>query len=303
MATQIDALIKLRRGPDSERQLINFDSGEIVFSTDIKRVFIGNNDKVGGYIIGNLNTVGSVPSPSALQHDLFYNLSANALYMLTGFSLGPDLLQNYARITPDGDGTTIKFKNGKYSVDDSFIYDTLDNRYVNVSGDTMTGSLCISNISGNSLEVNNPIKVDYITSTQTLSIQKPTIQIFNNYSEVVSSIDVSSSAPIPTINLNQANNFILNLYGNLSGFNITNCPSEGASFTIILRHKSNNLKVDWKLQLNGGSFLIPKWQMGRLPLTSKINGSEDAFAFAYMSGQWYCFIAGVNMISPIATVS
>jgi len=303
MATQIDALIKLRRGPDSERQLINFDSGEIVFSTDIKRAFIGNNDQIGGYIIGNLNTVGTIPSPSALQYDLFYKPSISTLYMLTAFNLGPDLLQNYARITPDGDGTTIKFENGKYSVIDSFIYGTLDSRYVNVTGDTMTGSLCINNTTGNSLEVNRPIKVDYITSTQTLSIQKPTIQIFNNYSEVVSSIDVNTTTPIPTINLNQANNFILNLYGHLSGFNITNCPTEGASFTVVLRHKSNNLKVDWKLQLNGGSFLIPKWQMGRLPLTSKVNGCEDAFAFAYMSGQWYCFIAGVNMISPIATVS
>lgn len=303
MTTQIDALIKLRRGPDSERQLINFDSGEIVFSTDIKRVFIGNNDQIGGYIIGNLNTVGETPSPSALQYDLFYKPSISTLYMLTAFGLGPDLMQNYARITPDGDGVTIKFDNGKYSVVDSFIYDTLDTRYVNVTGDTMTGPLYINNTIGNSLEVNRPIKVDYITSTQTLSIQKPTIQIFNNYSEVVEIIEVNSVYPIANIDLSKSNNFILNLYGSVSGFNIINCPAEGASFTIVARHKSNNLKFDWRLQLNGGSYVIPKWQMGRLPLTSKINGSEDAFAFVYMSGQWYCFIAGVNMITPIATIS
>jgi hypothetical protein len=303
MATQIDALIKLRRGPDSERQLINFDSGEIVFSTDIKRVFIGNGDKVGGYVIGNLNTIGTVPSPSALQHDLFYQTSTNTLYMLTAFSRGADLIENYARLIPEVDGTTIKLEDGKYKLSNDFIYDTLDTRYVNVTGDTMTGSLCINNTNGNSLEVNKPIKVDYITSTETLSIQKPTIQILNNYSEVVSSIDVNSGFPYATINLNKANNFILNLYSNLSGFNITNCPSEGASFTTILKYKSNNLKIDWKLRLNGGSFVIPKWQMGKLPITSKTNNSEDAFAFVYMAGQWYCFISGVDMLAPTTTVT
>jgi hypothetical protein len=298
MPTQIDAQIKLRRGLDSERKGITFDSGEIVFSTDIKRVFIGDNSQVGGYVIGNVNTVGTSPSPAALQHDLFYNKSSSILYMLTAVG-SPDLLQNYVKITPDGDTTTIKLENGKYSVVDNFLSD----KYVETTGGTMSGPLVINNTSENSLEVNNPIKVDYITSTQTLSIQKPTIQILNNYSEVVSAIDVNTSSPYATINLNQANNFILNLYGNLSGFNITNCPSEGASFTVILKHKLANLNINWKLQVNGGSQITPKWQMGELPNTSKESNSEDAFGFAYMSGQWYCFVSGVNMSVPVTTIT
>ena len=144
MADQVDAIIRLRRGADSERQLIKFDSGEIVFSTDIKRLFIGDNDTVGGNNIANLNTVGAVPSPSALQYDLFYKSTTNTLYMLTGFEFGPDLIQNYIKLTPEGDGISIKFENGKYSIKDDFITGNLDSRYVNVSGDTMTGYLTLN---------------------------------------------------------------------------------------------------------------------------------------------------------------
>ena len=302
MAEHIDAIIKIRRGLDGDRRTIVFDQGEIAYSSDIKRVFIGDGTTVGASLVGNLNTIGTSPSPYAVNKDLFYDKNTCIMYMLSNDS-GANALVNYARVTPDGDGISIKFENGKYSIKDDYITGNLDNRYVNLTGDTMTGSLCIKNTTGNSLEVNNPIKVDYITSTQTLSIQKPTIQIFNNYSEVVNQIDVTTASSIPTIDLNKGNNFVINLHDHLSGFNITNCPNEGASFGIIIRYKANNKNIDWRLKVDGGTFLTPKWQMGKLPITSKSSNNEDAFAFVYMAGQWYCFISGVNMLSPVTTVT
>lgn len=138
MADQIDSIIKLRRGVDAQRRGIVFNDGEIVYSTDIKRVFIGDNSTVGATLVGNKNTIGSTPDNTGIQNDIFYDTSTSILYMLSSDS-GPDNLNNYARITPSADGGTIKFENGVYSLNTSVL-----NSYVRLSGDTMTGYLTLN---------------------------------------------------------------------------------------------------------------------------------------------------------------
>ena len=52
MATQVDiAKIKVRRGLDSERQQIVLDNGELGFTTDTKRLFIGDGVTTGGIAV------------------------------------------------------------------------------------------------------------------------------------------------------------------------------------------------------------------------------------------------------------
>lgn len=139
MADQIDSIIKLRRGVDAQRRGIVFGDGEIVFSTDIKRVFIGDNSTIGANLVGNKNTIGSTPDNTGIKNDIFFNTTNNTLYMLSSDS-GPDNLNNYAKITPSADNSTILLQNGIFSVNTN-----LFTPYVKLSGDTMTGYLTLHN--------------------------------------------------------------------------------------------------------------------------------------------------------------
>jgi len=141
MATTVNSIVKLRRGPDSERQTLTFESGEIVFSTDIKRVFIGDNDTLGGILVGNKAIVSTTPSPSAIQGDLFFNINTNVLYMLSS-TAGGDNINNYAQVSPIADGITLKYINGKLSIDESY-FNNPSTGFVRLSGDTMNGFLTL----------------------------------------------------------------------------------------------------------------------------------------------------------------
>jgi hypothetical protein len=289
MADQIDSIIRLRRGPDSERRQITFDQGEIVFSNDTRHTFIGDGRHEGGSLVGNLNYIGSTPSPSAVFGDFYYNPLTNLLYMLSS-DAGPDNISNYALITPRGDGKTIEYVNGQYRV----IFGTHNPEYVRLIGDTMVGPLIMD---GNS----NFINVGRIKSNSNyLIIEKPVTITLKNYNEVVITLDANATINnIPVLDLSASNNFYVNLYNNIDGFRIKNCPSNGASFTVVFGHKADNLTINWRLSTDqSNTYIIPKWQMGRLPMVSKNDGCEDAVAFVYMSNKWYGFIAATNMLEP-----
>jgi len=142
MADQIDAIIRLRRGPDSERRNITFDAGEIVFSTDNKKTFIGDGSTQGGVVVGNHATVDASPSPYAVKGDTYFDKYNSILYVLSS-EAGPDNINNYARVTPVVDGTTIVSTNGVLSIKSTFT-NNFTNNYVKLSGDTMTGPLNIN---------------------------------------------------------------------------------------------------------------------------------------------------------------
>lgn len=141
MATTIDAVLQLRRGTDAERRAITFKVGEIVYSTDINRTFIGDNNTVGGAPVGNLVTVGTAPNAYAIQNDLFFNKSTSIMYMLTS-NAGPDNIANYARVSPIADGVSLKYQDGKLSIDDNY-FNNPTTGFVHLKGDTMNGFLTL----------------------------------------------------------------------------------------------------------------------------------------------------------------
>ena len=78
--------LKIRRGTDSQRQAVTLEQGELGYTTDTKRVFVGDGATPGGNIIGNIAhppiTVGSRTLLSnATIGDLVYD--NNFLYQLT----------------------------------------------------------------------------------------------------------------------------------------------------------------------------------------------------------------------------
>tara|TARA_R100000951_G_scaffold111396_2_gene110364 strand:- start:6529 stop:7629 length:1101 start_codon:yes stop_codon:yes gene_type:complete len=79
---------KIRRGSDSQRQAVTLDQGEIGYTTDTKRVFVGDGSTMGGNVAGNIvhapiSTAGGRTSETdAVQGDLIYE--RGLMYQLSG---------------------------------------------------------------------------------------------------------------------------------------------------------------------------------------------------------------------------
>ena len=84
-----NTLLKLlvRRGTDAERQLITLDVGELGYTTDGKRLFVGDGSTVGGKVAGNV-FLGSVVDHTAITEgtdgDFAFNTTNNTLYAKNG---------------------------------------------------------------------------------------------------------------------------------------------------------------------------------------------------------------------------
>ena len=42
MADKVDAVIKVKRGSEAQRKTVTFKDGELAYSNDIKRLFVGD---------------------------------------------------------------------------------------------------------------------------------------------------------------------------------------------------------------------------------------------------------------------
>lgn len=98
MANKIEILentiIKLlfRRGTNSERATVTFNLGEPAWTTDSKRLFIGDGITVGGVVVGNkflgtytsgqLTTINTLYLP--VSGDYFYNTTISKMMFLSG---------------------------------------------------------------------------------------------------------------------------------------------------------------------------------------------------------------------------
>ena len=59
--------LKVRRGSDAQRKTITLDQGELGYTLDTKRFYIGDGSTVGGYVIGS-KVAG--PFTSRLQYKI-----------------------------------------------------------------------------------------------------------------------------------------------------------------------------------------------------------------------------------------
>lgn len=50
--------LQLRRGTDAERKLVTFAEGELIYTTDTKKVFVGDGATLGGKFVGGLAEAG-----------------------------------------------------------------------------------------------------------------------------------------------------------------------------------------------------------------------------------------------------
>jgi hypothetical protein len=87
----VNAVIRVRRGKDSERLSTQFEDGELVYTTDKKRLYIGDglgiNGSVGGNLVGNKiwytnnfqNLTGNIE-----RYDMVYRYDSEGFYVLIG---------------------------------------------------------------------------------------------------------------------------------------------------------------------------------------------------------------------------
>jgi hypothetical protein len=80
------AKIRVRRGTNSELAQRIYDAGEILYSTDKKRVRIGDSVTYGGVLAGNkVYYVNDLTNASTIErYDLLYRYDLSTFYLLTG---------------------------------------------------------------------------------------------------------------------------------------------------------------------------------------------------------------------------
>ena len=106
--------LKVRRGSDAQRQTIVLDQGEVGYTLDTRRLFIGDGSTYGGQSIANKNVgpfaaasnLGPDDSPGRQVGDIGY--ANSKLYMLTSTNY-TDALSGYAYIGNVPDDTTLEF--------------------------------------------------------------------------------------------------------------------------------------------------------------------------------------------------
>lgn len=98
------AKIKIRRGTDAQRKTVVFEEGELVFTTDHKRIFIGDGVTYGGKLGSNINHIvatDTVPPPvptTAQRGDIVFNKNKNSSYIVDTDISGNLVLTKIAQV-------------------------------------------------------------------------------------------------------------------------------------------------------------------------------------------------------------
>jgi hypothetical protein len=101
--------IKVRRGTDSDRTRVILDEGELGFTTDTQRLYVGDGNTLGGINIANkfLGKGQRGSYGSAVIGDTVYDILQNNLFALTGAPAS--LSGNWTNLGPLVDNTTLEY--------------------------------------------------------------------------------------------------------------------------------------------------------------------------------------------------
>lgn len=185
-----NTLLKLlvRRGDDADRQNIILSDGELGYTTDSKRLYIGDGSTQGGLITGN-KFLGSVADHTALVEgavgDIAYNTTNNILYTKT--SSGWDKIAQI--FVAANDSIIVNDELGTIAVG------TLSSQHLSGSND-ITGN-SIELVSGQISLSSTQIKTNRISAYNTSHLNLPQNLNINN-------VDYS----FPTGGLGGANSFL-----------------------------------------------------------------------------------------------
>jgi hypothetical protein len=136
--------LQLRRGTDAERKLATFSPGELIYTTDTKKVFVGDGTTVGGKFVGSFAELGLRPITT-------WNGSQYVTTYETEYTADGHLIMNTKDITGVRDlavsrniTSTLKPSSSAYTLG------TTDNRWGTVFADSVTITNAITaNLTGN----------------------------------------------------------------------------------------------------------------------------------------------------------
>lgn len=155
--------LKLRRGLESQRLLITLDQGELGYTIDSKRVFVGDGATVGGIAVGSKAFTPIAANKTALaafQGDIV--LENSLLYQLTGTKATQTSAWKY--IGPQADNATIVF-----NASNKLTINTASSLLVYASGGLAATSQGLSaNVDNSTITINNAtnkIRVGTINNT------------------------------------------------------------------------------------------------------------------------------------------
>ena len=114
--------LKLRRGTDAQRESVVLEQGELGYTTDSKRVFVGDGFLSGGNVVGAKNHppmyIGSrTDLTEAVTGDMVYE--DNLLYQLSGTDAAQ--LSAWAFVGTRTDGSTLDYNAGILELKDNSI--------------------------------------------------------------------------------------------------------------------------------------------------------------------------------------
>ena len=141
MANVTIVKLKVRRGSDAQRKTIILDQGEVGYTLDTRRLFVGDGSTEGGHVIGNKSVgpftniaslgPGVGESPGLQLGDIGY--ADSRLYTLTS-TIYNDALSGWSYIGNKPDGTFIDTVGGS-GTDKNFLTlkknpGAIDSRYM-----------------------------------------------------------------------------------------------------------------------------------------------------------------------------
>ena len=159
--------LKIRRGTNAQRQSIVLEQGELGYTTDTRRVFIGDGNTLGGSSIGCTAHAPTITSnarlnlTNAVKGDIVSDNSL--LYQLTGSDVTQ--VSSWVFIGPKVDESSITYTSNSVSIKDGGI---TGSKFA-ASAASSTGGL-VAGTGGLSAKVDNSTLI--ITSTNTLSVNQ-----------------------------------------------------------------------------------------------------------------------------------
>lgn len=102
---------KLRRGTDDQRKSVVFEEGEMIYTTDTKKVYVGDGRLSGGNLLANgIHHLSGFPAAPTIN-DLVYRGDLKLLYVANS-----DPAEPFTFVGPYGDNSTITYTSNRISL-------------------------------------------------------------------------------------------------------------------------------------------------------------------------------------------
>jgi len=156
MPDQTIVKLKIRRGTNAQRKLVVLEQGELGYTTDTSRAFVGDGVTLGGKPIGSVvhNPVSSLFGRTQVAGAVAGDIVAerSLMFQLTGSDYS--VANNWINIGTKVDGTTVKYVVGADLVNRLTVGDA-SLSYTKFSGDIIKSNGGLDVTSGLSVNVDN----------------------------------------------------------------------------------------------------------------------------------------------------